>query len=184
MRRVLDALYGSALFAACLAMIAIAVLVLIQITGRLLDRALLALEMTPVGLTVPSLAEIGGFLFVGAACLALPATFRAGAHIRVTLGVEFMGAGLSKIATIVVLAAALALASFAAWHSFEQAADSFKFNSVSFGMIRVPLWIPQAVMTTGFALLALAILDELICALTGKTPQFRQAEANKSSEGH
>ena len=38
-----------------------------------------------IGLQVPSLAEIGGFLFVAAAFLALPATLRAAGHVRVTM---------------------------------------------------------------------------------------------------
>lgn len=184
MRRALDALYQASLFAACAAMVAIAGLVLVQITGRVLDRVLLSLGFDGVGLTVPSLAEIGGFLFVGAACLALPATFRSGGHIRVTLARGIMGPRTARVMSILVLAAALALATFAAWHSYEQAADSFKFNSVSFGMVRIPLWIPQGVMALGFGLLALAVLDELLCALKGHEPAHEQAEKAQSGGGH
>lgn len=184
MRRVLDTLYQTSLVAACLAMVAIAGLVLVQIVGRLLDRALVQLGLETVGLTVPSLAEIGGFLFVGAACLALPATFRAGGHIRVTLLRGAMSESIARWATRIVLAAALGLALFATWHSYEQAADSWTFASVSYGMIRIPLWIPQAVMTLGFGLLALAIGDELVTSLRGQDPAFDQAEKAQSGSGH
>jgi len=185
MRRVLDGVYGAALMAACAAMVAIAVLVLVQILGRIADRVALMLGWAPPGLAVPSLSEIGGFLFVAAACLALPATLRAAGHVRVTLLLGALGPGPGRILTGLVLLAALGLAGFAAWHAGAQALDSLAFRSVSFGMVRIPLWIPQSVMALGFVLLVLALADELLALLRGRAPAFRQAEESRTiSEGH
>ncbi|MFO8127510.1 MAG: TRAP transporter small permease subunit [Yoonia sp.] len=165
-------------------MIAIAVLVFLQIIGRIIDRALILSGAEPLGLAIPSLSDFGGFLFVAAATLALPATLRAAGHVRVTLALALLGPRLGAVLTVAVLAVALALAGFAAWHSGVQMWDSVSFNTVSFGMVRVPLWIPQGVMTLGFALLALAVLDELLTALRGATPAFRLAEGKRSEGGH
>ncbi|SUZ31672.1 hypothetical protein ROE7235_01422 [Roseibaca ekhonensis] len=184
LRRVLDRLYATALGAACLAMIAIAGLVFLQIIGRIIDRVLILSGVDPLGLAIPSLSDFGGFLFVAAATLALPATLRAAGHVRVTLALALFGPRVGGVLTVAVLAIALALAGFAAWHSGAQMWDSLSFNTVSFGMVKVPLWIPQAVMTMGFALLALAVLDELLTALRGATPAFRLAEAKRSEGGH
>ncbi|MCC1480068.1 TRAP transporter small permease subunit [Roseibaca sp. Y0-43] len=184
MRRVLDLIYGTALGAACLAMIAIAVMVFLQILGRLIDRALILSGADPLGLAIPSLSDFGGFLFVAAATLALPATLRAAGHVRVTLALALFGPRIGAVLTVAVLAIGLGLAGFAAWHSAMQMWDSLSFNTVSFGMVKVPLWIPQAVMTLGFGLLALAVLDELLTALSGRTPAFRLAEAKRSEGGH
>ena len=183
MRRILDLVYASALVASAATLVTIAVLVFAQIAGRILDRVLLATGGTALGLQVPSLAEIGGFLFVGAAFLALPATLKGAGHVRVTMLAQALPARAARALTALVLAAALALALFAAWHSGVQAQDSWAFNSVSFGMVRVPLWIPQGVMTLGLALFALALADELILALTGQTPGFAEAEAARSIDG-
>ena len=184
LRRVLDRIYATALGGACLAMIAIAVLVFLQIIGRLIDRALILSGTDPLGLAIPSLSDFGGFLFVAAATLALPATLRAAGHVRVTLALAVLGPRVGKVLTIVVLGLALGLAGFAAWHSAAQMWDSLTFNAVSFGMVRVPLWIPQSVMTVGFVLLAVAVLDELLTALRGTTPAFRLAEVKRSEGGH
>ncbi|NBB96921.1 MAG: TRAP transporter small permease subunit [Alphaproteobacteria bacterium] len=184
MRHVLDRIYATALGAACLAMIAIAVLVFLQILGRIIDRALILSGADPLGLAIPSLSDFGGFLFVAAATLALPATLRAAGHVRVTLALALFGPRVGAVLTVAVLAIALGLAGFAAWHSAVQMWDSLTFNTVSFGMVKVPLWIPQAVMTLGFVLLALAVLDELLTALRGHTPAFRLAEAKRSEGGH
>jgi TRAP-type C4-dicarboxylate transport system permease small subunit len=184
LRQVLDRIYALSLGAACLAMIAIAVLVFLQILGRIIDRVLNLSGAEPLGLAIPSLSDFGGFLFVAAATLALPATLRAAGHVRVTLALALFGPRVGTVLTVAVLAIALGLAGFAAWHSAVQMWDSLSFNTVSFGMVKVPLWIPQAVMTLGFGLLALAVLDELLTALRGQTPSFRLAEAKRSEGGH
>jgi len=184
MRRVLDAVYGGALIAACAAMVAIAVLVGVQILGRIADRAALAAGLAPPGIAIPSLSDFGGFLFVAAASLALPATLRAGGHVRVTLLAGMMGGAVGRIAGGIVLLAALMLAGFAAWHSGAQAWDSWSFNTRSYGMVRTPLWIPQGVMTIGFVLLVVAVLDEALALLTGRTPGYAQAEAERGIGGH
>jgi TRAP-type C4-dicarboxylate transport system permease small subunit len=184
MRRVLDAVYGGALIAACGAMVAIAVLVGVQVLGRVADRVALALGMVPPGIAVPSLSDFGGFLFVAAATLALPATLRSGGHVRVTLLAGVLRGMAGRIAAGIVLLAALALAGFAAWHLGVQAWDSWAFNTRSYGMVRTPLWVPQGVMTLGFGLLVLAVLDEAVALLTGRTPGYLQAEAARQTGGH
>lgn len=177
MRKALDGIYGAALVAACTAMVAIAALVFVQVAGRIVDRSMIAAGYAPFGIAIPSLAEIGGFLFVAAAFLALPATLRSAAHVRVTLVAQNAGPKLRRVLTLAVLAMALGLAGFATWHSAAQALDSYSFDTMSYGTIPIPLWIPQAGMTLGLALFALALLDELASALSGRTPAFLAAEA-------
>jgi len=181
MRRVLNGLYGAALLGACLAMVAIAVLVLVQVLGRIIDRGALLAGREPIGIAVPSLAEIGGFLFVAAASLALAATLRAAGHVRVTLLLRLGGPGLERGLTLVVLVLAVGLAGFATWHAGAQALDSYQFNSLSYGMIRVPLWIPQGVMTLGFGIFWIALVDETVTALRGHAPAFRRAEESRET---
>lgn len=184
LRRFLDSIYATGLWGACLAMIAIAVLVFAQIIGRMIDRVLILSGAAPLGLAIPSLSDFGGFLFVAAATLALPATLRAAGHVRVTLTLALAGPRVGRFLTVLVLVLALGMAGFAAWHSAAQMWDSWSFNVVSFGMVKVPLWVPQAVMTTGFALLVLALADELLAALRGADPAFRKAEAERSTGEH
>ena len=183
MRRVLDRIYIAALWLAGLAMLSIAVLVFLQVAGRVLDRGMALAGAEPLGFAIPSLAEFGGFLFVAAAFLALPATFRAGVHVRVTLLGGVLPGALARWVEIAVIAGAAALAGFAAWHSGAQVADSLKFSSVSYGTIPVPLWIPQAAMTAGLGLMLTALVDELVVALRGGVPSYRAAELERAASG-
>lgn len=180
MRRLFDGIYAAGLVGACLCMVAIAGLVGAQVGGRILDRALIWAGGTPIGLQVPSLAEIGGFLFVAAAFLALPATLRSGAHVRVTVLANLLAGPAARALSALVLAGALALAVWAAWHLGAQALDSWQFNTMSFGRVRVPLWIPQTVMTAGMVLFAVALADELIATLRGEMPAHRRAETERT----
>ena len=182
MRKALDTLYGAAMIGACLSMVAIAVLVFVQVMGRVIDRALMTFGFSRWGIAVPSLAEIGGFLFVASATLALAYTLRAAGHVRVTLMLRLLPPVATRVLTALVLAAALGLALFATWHIGLRALDAWESGRVSFGRVRIPLWIPQAVMTTGFAVFCIALLDELVAALRGQ-PAFRAEEERREIEG-
>lgn len=182
MRKSLDSLYQAAMITAVGAMVLIALLVFGQILGRIIDRVLTTFGADAIGFAIPSLAEIGGFLFVAAAFLALPATLRAGGHVRVTMVSANLPPRVAHAMACLVLAAAFALGAFAAWHAWLQVLDSWQFNSVSFGMIRIALWIPQGAMALGLLIFAIALLDELICALQGNDPAFRRAEIAKGAD--
>ena len=153
MRSLLDRLYAAALWLSAASFALIALLVLIQVLGRLTDRAARALGAPPPGITIPSLAEIGGFLFLGGVFLGLAGTFAAGGHVRVTLLTRSLAQGAERWLGALVAAGAAGLAAFATWSSWLQFADSLRFNSVSFGMVKVPLALPQGVMTFGLLLL-------------------------------
>lgn len=157
-----------------------ALLVMAQIAGRLIDRFLAGLGMERLGLAIPSLAEFGGFLFVGAAFLALPATFRAGDHIRVTLLSRAIPKGVARALDAAMLGLAAIIALYGTWHCAVLALDSLRFGSVSYGVVPVPLALPQSVLTLGLALFAVSLLDDLATFVGGGEPAFRRAEAAKS----
>ncbi|WP_185982473.1 TRAP transporter small permease [Aureimonas mangrovi] len=184
MRKALDALYGTALFGACLSMMLIAALVTVQVLGRIVDRVAVLLGFGRYGFAIPSITEIGGFLFVASAFLAIPAALRAAGHVRVTLLVGFLGPVADKVLTAFVILVALGLAVFAAWAVGAQTLASYDRGSLSYGLVPISLWIPQFVMTAGIVILAVALLDELVTLLRGGDPAFRQAErARGAGEG-
>jgi TRAP-type C4-dicarboxylate transport system permease small subunit len=176
MRRALDSLYGAALWLAVACLVAIAVLVMLQVFGRLFDALLLAVGQPRYGFNILSLPEIAGFLLAGASFLALAGSLKAGAHIRVTLALSFMPAAARHVAEIVALSVATACAVWAAWFLGTMAFDSWRFNELSIGIIPIPLWIPQAATFAGAALLALAFADELVRVLRGQDPTYRAPE--------
>ncbi len=182
MRNALNALYRASTALAACCLVSIAGLVVLQVLGRLLDGVRKAAGLEPLGLLVPSLAEIAGFLLVGASFLALAGTFRNGDHIRVSILLQWAPPILARILNIWAAAVACGLAVFFTWHAGWLAFDSYAYNEVSFGIIPIPLVYPQAVMTTGLLVFSLALLDDLVLALTGKAPSFEAAAKDNSIE--
>lgn len=173
MRRFLDSLYRFGGYISALQLTAIMVLVVLQVSGRVLDKILLALGMDSLGLQIPGLAELAGFLLLGATFTGLAYTLAVGGHIRVDLLHRVLSAGIQKALDLLVTVIALAITGYATWYSVLLAYDSYDFGDLSIGMVPVPLWIPQAVMVVGLIWLLVALLDVLIGLITGRISHIK-----------
>src|SRR5579862_5778596 len=147
MRRFLDTLYRVTLWFAALCLVAIALMVGVQMAGRLLDGALAMLGLPRTDFVILSLDEICGYLLAAASFMALAGTLKAGAQIRVTLVLAAFGERVRRFIEI--------------W---------------AFGLVRVPLAYPQAAMAIGTLILTIALLDELAVVIVRGRPSFRVAE--------
>lgn len=180
MRALLNGLYRASAAGAAVCLCIIAGLVLVQVFGRILDGTLRALNLPIAGITVPSLNEIAGFLFVAATFLALASTLRKADHIRVSMLITAVGPKMRRVLEGIVLAIGAALAAYAAYHAVLQVADSIAYNSVSFGVVRIALWIPQSALAAGLVVFAIAMADELFTVLTRGVPTYQAFEESKS----
>ena len=176
MRRLLDNIYGSALWLAALCLVGIALLVGAQLAGRIVDGLLTLSGRGAYGFVILSLAEFSGFLLAAASFFALAATLKSGGHIRVTMLLSMVGEGSRRWVEAGVLAAATVIASYGAFYLGRFAYFSWRFHEVSPGVIPAPLWIPQAAMTAGAVMLVVALIDELLIVLRGGRPTFRNRE--------
>jgi TRAP-type C4-dicarboxylate transport system permease small subunit len=147
-----------------------------QVIGRIVDALLKAFGFPPYGFLVASLAEIAGYLLAAASFLALAATLKRGAHIRVTMLLGNITQGARFAFDVWALAAAVVFVAFISVNLAWLAYDSFRFNEVSYGLLPVPLAIPQAVMALGAATLLIALLDELQLTWRNGRPSFRGGE--------
>ena len=176
MRSILDRLYATTqrLSAACL--VAIALLVGLQLVGRIADSVLKFVGRQPYGFMIASLTEIAGYLLAAASFLALAATLKRGAHIRVTMLLSALRPSTRRFFELWVLAAASAFVGFMAASVARLVYDSIRFKEVSYGLLPIPLAIPQAAMTAGLVVLLIALLDELIIVWKSGLPSFQSAE--------
>nr|WP_299239790.1 TRAP transporter small permease [uncultured Halomonas sp.] len=158
----LRALYTLGGYAAAVCLCIICAMIALQVIGRLLDKLLTALGTETLNLTIPGLSEISGFLLVGASFLGLAYTFVHGGHIRVTLVTGQLPPKVRVFVELWCLSIALGLCGYLAWYTGVLMLDSIEFNEVSYGMVPVPLWIPQSAMLLGILLLTLALLEAWI----------------------
>lgn len=164
-RDALQRLYFACGVAAGACLVAVAGFVLYSIGGGLF------------GYIARSADDFAGYAMLASSFLALAHTFGKGEHIRVTILIQRLHGRSRRIAEIWCLAIASALAGYLAWFSIKTTWISYEIGDVSTGLVPVPLWIPQVAMALGASVLFIAVLEQLIVALTGGVP-MRDAESD------
>ncbi|PIE73383.1 MAG: C4-dicarboxylate ABC transporter permease [Deltaproteobacteria bacterium] len=175
-RRLLDNLYRLSGLLAAVFLLLICLLVICQVGCNLIDRVSALVTGTAVGLTIPSYADFTGFLLAASSFLALAYTMRSGGHIRVTLFFSRLGGRMRRIFEGWCLLVAAAITVYFAWYTGNLLYESFVYNDLSPGMVAVPLWIPQSAMLLGLVILAVSLLDDLVCLLRTGSPSYRTEE--------
>ena len=175
MRTLLDGLYKLSGGIAAAFICAIALIVLAQVAANLIDQIATLVLGAPIGLVVPSYANFAGFFLTGATFFALAYTLKRGAHIRVTLVIQLLGPKARQVVEVWCILVGLAIAGFFTWYTFGLVAESYRFGDMSTGMVAIPIWIPQGALVLGGGVLTIALLDELVTALSGRTPAHERA---------
>lgn len=182
MRRVLDGLYRASGALAAIFLVLIAVAVLLQVGANLIDAVMKAATGTPIGLVVPSYAEFTGFFLAASSFLALPYALKAGAHIRVGLAISRLPSGPRRLMEVWSCLSGAALSGYFAVYTVRLVLESLEFDDRAPGMVPVPLWLPQAAMALGLVVLTVALLDELVTVLFGRTPSYEGGDADVSAD--
>lgn len=168
-RRSLDALYLGAGYLAGAALVAIFVLMMILAVGR------------EINFNVPSGDDFTAWALVAMSFLGLAHTFKRGEMIRVGLLRDRLHGKAKTAAELFALAVAGGFVGFFAWFAGRLAYDSWRFHDMSTGVVSVPLWIPQALMFAGLAILFIAIVDEFVTVLRCGKPTY-EVEPPKTAE--
>ena len=170
MRTALNAIYRISGLAAGFFLIAIAILSLIQIVGRLLAYG------------AHSFDEFAGYCMAASSFLGLAWTLRSGEHIRMTLGIDRLRGRLRRGAELLCLAAGVAIIGFFAWAALDMTWTSYQLGDLSQGLVPIKLWIPQSAMTLGLWILLLAFVDDLVVTAQGRVPSYTAANAVRSAD--
>lgn len=145
-----------------LCIISIVLLIVAQVIGRQL------------GVIIPAIEEISGYLLVAACFLGLAHTFNSNSHVRVAILLHHLPppwrAGLEAF----VLLMALALSAFFCFGFWEMLVDSWQHNVVSSGYLAIPEWIPQSVMLLGAVLFMLAVANRSVSSVFRAWLYFRR----------
>ncbi len=163
LRRALDALYLAGGIGGALAIVAIGALVLAQVVLR------------QIGVVFPGADDLTAYSVAASATLPLAYTFRHAAHIRVDLVIARLAGAPRAAMEVAALAIAAAMALLFAYASLDTMLDSWTFEEVAQGMLAVPIWMPQLALVVGTVLFAIALLDDLVVALSGGVPSYRRA---------
>ncbi|MEQ1776141.1 MAG: TRAP transporter small permease [Burkholderiales bacterium] len=171
LRRALDQLYAVSGAAAAVCLAGICVLMLAQAFAR------------EAGILIRGADDISAWLCAGSAFLALGHTFRNGELIRVGLWVERLRPATRRRAEVVALSMAACCTGYMTWAIAHFVFESWKFNEVAQGLIKIPIWIPQMSLVIGTLIFLIAVLDELAAVLRGEKPAYQLAEEARRTSG-
>ncbi len=159
-RRGLDLVYDVAGWLSALCLVAILVVISIQVAARW------------AGIPTHGSNEYAGYFMAAASFLAFAHTLNRGAHIRVTLLLNFLG---TKRAwgEIWALAIASAAATYLAWYAVKLVYWSWRLKDVSQGQDASPMWVVQTPVAAGAIILAVCLIDNLVCRIATGSDNIR-----------
>ena len=149
-------IYRALLALACVSMLAALISVMLGIIGRQIDWNL------------PGLDAYAGYSIAAALFLALPAAFKHGDHIRVTLVMQWLSPRLRNYFEYGCLFTGLLLAAYLSWFSANLVWVSHLLHDVSPAADVTPMWIPQLSMAIGCAGFLLAFIHALVARWQGQ----------------
>jgi len=164
LRRFLDRLYAAsgAFAAVCLASIVVAMI--------------FQSAMREAGFLLRGADDIVGWLCAASAFLALGHTFRHGELVRVGIVLERLTPAARRPAELAALGVALMVAGYLLWAIVRFVYQSWQFNEVAQGLLKVPIWIPQLSLVLGVGIFFVAVLDEFVVLVRGGRPAYRASE--------
>lgn len=168
MRNKLDALYRCSEWIAAFFVVAITVLILSQVFANIASRFSELFFGTSLDLAFSSYAEFSGYMLATASFLALAGTLRSGVHVRVTLLLHSVSSRVSLIMQGFAAAVGAATTLYFAWRVANLVYESWLYNDVTFGLLVIPMWIPQFPMIIGLVILSIAFVDLFFSILAGQ----------------
>jgi TRAP-type C4-dicarboxylate transport system permease small subunit len=171
MRRFLDRLYAASGALAAVCVFLICALMLAQALAR------------GLGGQIRGTDDIVSWLCAAAAFFALGHTFRHGELVRVGLLISRLPPRGRWVAELVALCLTSAMVAYMLWAVTRFVYESWKFNEVAQGLIKVPIWMPQMTFVLGIIIFFVAVLDELILVLKKEKPSYQRAEEERAASG-
>jgi TRAP-type C4-dicarboxylate transport system permease small subunit len=170
-RRFLDRLYDASGIAAAASLASICALMLAQSFGR------------ELGIPVRGADDIVAWLCAACTFLALAHTFRHGDLVRVGVFLDRLPQRARWHAELLALGISTLFVAYILWAVTRFVYDSYAFNEVAQGLIRVPIWIPQLSLVIGIAIFFVALLDEMATVLRKQKPSYQVAEEQRAAAG-
>lgn len=170
MKKIRQYFYFLSAFLSGFCLVSMTLLILAQIGARLM------------GVIIPSSEDFAGWLLSATIFFGLAYTFNEGGHIRVTILLSRLSGKKYYVQEGVNLIAGLLITAYMAFYLFYTAYESYDFEDVSDTYVAMPMWIIQLPMAIGALFLFIAIVDNTIDYILGKTPSYISSENELSGE--
>src|SRR5665647_892664 len=126
------------------------------------------------GINIPAGDDFASWCMCAMAFLGLAHTFKKGEIIRVGVLIEKVTGRKRWALEMIALGISTAFTLYFTWYAVSMTFDSWRFNDMAQGVLSVPLWIPQLGYCGGLAILAVALIDEMIHVMKGNKPTYEK----------
>lgn len=123
-------------------------------------------------ITIPGGIEFSSFCLVSASFLALAHTFRHNVHIRISVLTQYLSPRPRRVFEMFALLVAGVTSFWLTFYAGMMAWEAFIYNDRSEGMLPIPLWIPQFLMTVGILMLGISVVEEFVRMCRGHEPIY------------
>ncbi|PWQ96253.1 TRAP transporter small permease [Leucothrix arctica] len=161
--------YFTSLFLSGASLVTMTLLILAQIVARSMEYV------------IPSSEDFAGWLLSATVFFGLAFTFNNGGHIRVSILLIRLSASTRRILEIFNLFIGLLISGFLMVYTIYTVYESYIYEEVSDTYLAVDLWLVQLPMAVGSLFLFIAILDNTLVMLKGKTPEYLSNEESLES---
>ena len=149
--RGIDACSKLGAYLSSLAMLSIVGLILVEIVLRTLFHTSTLIS-----------DEYSGYMMVATIMMGVSYTFAQGSHIRITIITERLHGRAAQGLDLIVTLVALALCSYALYHSLWMVQDTFSYRILADSLSETPLYIPQVMIPVGFLLLEMQLVAHFL----------------------
>lgn len=116
-------------------------------------------------ITLGGATEISGFIFAIATALAYPYVLMDRANVRIDVAYAHLPSRTRAILDLVGLVLLLYFIATLTYWAYFLLAKSWSLNSMSVGVVSIPLWIPQGIWVIGYLLFSLTVLFLIVYVL-------------------
>jgi len=134
------------------------------------------------GFNIPAGDDIASWCMAAMAFLGLAHTFKRGEIIRVGVLIEQVTGRKRWILEVFALGISTAFMLYFTWYAVAMTYDSWRFHDMAQGVLSIPLWFPQIGFSGGLAILAIALIDEMIHVLQGNKPSYEKEPPSSPDE--
>jgi TRAP-type C4-dicarboxylate transport system permease small subunit len=103
--------------------------------------------------------------------------------VRVGLWLERLGPRGRRVMEVTALGVTTVFVGYMLWAVSRFIYESWQFNEVAQGLIKVPIWIPQLSLVAGVAIFFVAVIDEMLAVLRREKPAYQIAEETRAAAG-
>lgn len=168
MRKSLDRLYAVSGGIAALSLVVIMLIVFGQVVLNIVGFVQQKITGESHDWLIPSYAAFSGYALGFATFLSLGLGVRRASHIRVTLIEGNLHPKVRRWTLTVVSFLGVLMGGLFSWSLGQLSYESWLWGDTASGLIRLPLWIPQAVLAVGAVVFWIATIDTFIEMLRDK----------------